>query len=59
MLEEWKSQLLNNQMVLCLSLVQQVQVNQQLLYSVLSQLDTNEINVSTIEDPIEAQISRD
>jgi len=26
------------------------------LYSVLSQLDTNEINVSTIEDPIEAQI---
>ena len=27
------------------------------LYSVLSQLDTNEINVSTIEDPIEAQIN--
>ncbi len=26
------------------------------LYSVLSQLDTNEINVATIEDPIEAQI---
>ncbi len=26
------------------------------LYSVLSKLDTNEINVSTIEDPIEAQI---
>ncbi len=26
------------------------------LYSVLSQLDTDEINVSTIEDPIEAQI---
>jgi type IV pilus assembly protein PilB len=26
------------------------------LYSVLSQLDTNEINVSTVEDPIEAQI---
>ena len=27
------------------------------LYSVLSQLDTDEINVSTIEDPIEAQIN--
>ena len=27
------------------------------LYSVLSQLDTHEINVSTIEDPIEAQIA--
>ncbi|MDP6602226.1 MAG: ATPase, T2SS/T4P/T4SS family [Phycisphaerales bacterium] len=27
------------------------------LYSVLSQLDTAEINVSTIEDPVEAQIS--
>ena len=27
------------------------------LYSVLSQLDTNEINVATIEDPIEAQIN--
>ncbi|MAI66560.1 MAG: ATPase [Phycisphaerae bacterium] len=27
------------------------------LYSVLSQLDTDEINVATIEDPIEAQIS--
>ncbi|MEE2912386.1 MAG: GspE/PulE family protein [Planctomycetota bacterium] len=27
------------------------------LYSVLSQLDTEEINVSTIEDPIEAQIN--
>lgn len=27
------------------------------LYSVLSQLDTEEINVATIEDPIEAQIS--
>jgi type IV pilus assembly protein PilB len=27
------------------------------LYSVLSQLDTGEINVSTIEDPIEAQIN--
>ena len=26
------------------------------LYSVLSQLDTDEINVSTVEDPIEAQI---